>query len=150
MNPHLSSEEIAQWTLGEYSSEVEQHLSDCSACRAELGLFKVTLSSFRESAHAWADQQCGPDDQTIRRIRQAPYRSALSKISLVAVVGLVCLLAVLSAERQQKTTNFAESKIDDAVLLQSVKQDLSDTLPTSLAPLRGVVSWEATDTGVRR
>jgi len=150
MNPHLSPEQIANWTLGEREADVEQHLSDCLSCREEAASFKTSLLSFRESTHTWAHQQCTPDDQTIQLIRQAPYRALINRMSLTAIAALLCVLALLTIERRRDVPEAAESKIEDSVLLQSVKQDLSETLPRSLAPLRNVVSWERAEVAVTR
>jgi anti-sigma factor RsiW len=143
MSCHLSSEQISAWTLGEYSSDIEQHLADCAACRAEVASLKLSLSSFRESAHNWADQQCVSEAQTIQRIRRAPLQGWLDKISLAAALATVlCMVAVFSLRQHSSVPVSAASSMDDTVLLRTVNEQVSETLPRSLTPLTKVVSWE--------
>lgn len=149
MSKHLSSEQIAQWTLGDFDDEVDQHLSNCYNCRSEAALFKLALSSFRESARDWADEHMRPHDETVRRIRLVPYRSVLNQVSLVAVAGLVCLLVALGVQHQT-TANVAPIAVNDTLLLQSVRQDLSDNVPTALAPIEALVSPETSTRATMR
>ena len=64
---------------------------------------------------------------------------------MVAVAGLLCLLAVVSVREESAVTPNAPN-VDDEVLLQSIHKGLSETLPTYLAPLTSAVSWERNPT----
>ena len=64
---------------------------------------------------------------------------------MVAVAGLLCLLAVVSVREESAVTPNAPN-VDDEVLLQSIHKGLSETLPTCLAPLTSAVSWETNPT----
>src|SRR5579875_117998 len=133
MDKHLSSQDIAEWTIGEYNPEVEQHLSDCSMCRAELAMFKLALSQFRDSAHAWADD-CRP---SVAKTLTLPYRSrrfATIQAAVLAIAIAACLLSLFSIQHHTQALAY-QPVIDDTALLQSVTRDLSETLPTSFVPL---------------
>ncbi len=137
MNRHLTSEQISAWMAGEYSSEVEQHLADCAACRVEAALFKTTLTLFRQSAHNWADQNCAPARATIRHIERAPYRSAFRALCLAGAMLLVCYFADTVRQKISVHTLTSES-----ALLQRVHSQIAQDVPSCLAPLDSLVSFE--------
>lgn len=137
MNRHLTSEQISEWLAGEYSSEVEQHLADCAACRVEVALFKTTLKVFRQSAHNWADQNCAPARATLRHVKRAPYRSAFRAFCLVGAMLLVCFFAdTVRREISVRTLN------SESALLQRVNSQIAQDVPSSFAPLDSLVSFE--------
>lgn len=141
MTRHLSSEEISQRAAGEYDQAVEQHLNDCSTCRAELALFMKSLSLFRESVHVWAGQQCPSETATIRRIRQAPYRTMLNAFCVAALILFACF-AGWSTRPHAPAPVALQSGESDTALLERVNAEVTQTVPTSLAPLRSFVAWE--------
>lgn len=158
MSRHLSSDEISQWVLNERTPDAEQHLESCSDCRAEVAAFKTTLSLFRTSAHNWADRQLSSEAQTMRRIQQAPYRGMLHTVCLAAAMMALCALSMMSLRERSFTpapvaaaAAAPEAPVSDAALLERVDGQVSQTIPTSLAPLDNALSWENTSrASVRR
>lgn len=146
MNRHLCSDEISRWVLDERSLDTEQHLELCADCRAEVAAFKTTLSLFRASAQNWADRQLVSEAQTMRRIRQAPYGSMLHTLCIAAMMAL-CVLSVMSIRQHSLAATpvpvaAVESPVSDAALIERVDGQISQTIPSSLAPLDNALSWE--------
>ena len=149
MNRHLSSSEISQWILDERTLDAEQHLDICADCRAEVAAFETTLSLFRASAHNWANRQLAPETQTLRRIQHAPYRSMLQTVCLAAAMTALCVLRMISIRQHSfgsapVVTAAAELPVSDAALLERVDGQVSQTIPSSLAPLENALAWEST------
>jgi predicted anti-sigma-YlaC factor YlaD len=143
MSQHLSSEEISLRAAGEYSPAIDQHLNDCDICRSELALFLKSLELFRQSVHTWADRQRVSEEATVRRIRQAPYRSMRNAICVAALVLFACCAAWRMrphpAAPVQSNIQSAES---DTALLERVNAEISQTVPASLTPVSNLVAWE--------
>lgn len=148
MNRHLSSEEISQWLLNERTPAADRHLEACVDCRAEVTAFKTTLWLFRESARNWADRQLPPELHTLRRIKQARYRGMLHAVCLAIAMTVLCALGGISM-RQRSLGPVMPSPsaepvvtVTDAVLLERVDAQISQNVPSSLAPLDKALSWE--------
>ncbi|MBV8897109.1 MAG: hypothetical protein JO051_11400 [Acidobacteriaceae bacterium] len=155
MSRHLSSNEISDWILKHRTVEAEQHLDACADCRAEVAAFETTLLLFRASAHTWTDRQLASETQTLRRIQQAPFRNMVQTFGLAAAMTVVCVLSVLSIRQRSFSSApvvaaAAELRVGDAALLERVDGQISQTIPSSLAPLDNALSWETASRATAR
>lgn len=142
MNPHLSSQEISAWTLGERSPEIHEHALNCSRCQAQLALFNATLLQFRKSAQNWAEEQCSSDAQMIGRIKQHSHRKMLNAFGWAATAMTASVLATFSIRENPtapSTRDFAEP---DAALLERIDAEISQPVPSSFERLAGLLIWE--------
>jgi hypothetical protein len=140
VTPHLSSQDIALSILGEEGPGVAQHLAECAKCRTELTSLKQALASFRESAHAWADTESGSNRRILDRIERGRFRYEFGRTSVAAVAALACVLATVYIQDRPKQIQLAPAQIDDEALLESVQQEVSDTLPSSFTSLRDFIA----------
>jgi hypothetical protein len=142
MNRHLSSQQMSEWALGTRSPEVELHMRDCPACRAEADRFEEALVGFRDSVHRWSERQLGVEFPRLANIEErrpwASFRDlrwASVAVAAFAVVGFWALL-------YHGEHRVADPAATDVELLQQVDQALSRSVPSSLKPLGELVSWE--------
>jgi anti-sigma factor RsiW len=142
MIEHLSAEQISQWMVGERAPEVERHLADCTACRAELEQLESALSHFRTAMREPADSVA----PTAWRepASQTPWHSWPSL--LLAVAALLVLVAVplsWQARERQLAAESAQAALADSQLLESVDSAISKAVPEPMEPLVSMVSWNA-------
>src|SRR5262245_43220903 len=112
---HLSSEQIAGWTHGERSADVERHLENCRACHEEVLRLRDGLSAFRQSTHAWAERS-RPSVPELPLRRVAPPVSWIWAAASVVAVSIILGPVYLDMRRAQSEEQSAE----DALLLDQV------------------------------
>ena len=81
----------------------------------------------------------------LRHIKNSVYRPIVRALCLAAVLALVCFVATISLRHPAPPMTTANAADADTALLERVNAEVSQTVPTSLAPLAGVVSWEKSD-----
>jgi predicted anti-sigma-YlaC factor YlaD len=130
MNSHLSLEETYQWLSGERLEEVEEHLRDCPACKAEMHQLQNALTGFRNSL-----EQSPVPPVSYSRVRQIVPRWILATAALALLVATPVYWNV----RQQRAAEQAKA---DQLLLERVETGLSRAVPASMEPLLQLVSKE--------
>jgi hypothetical protein len=50
MNRHLSSQDVCAWLAGSHTPELQQHVTGCAVCQAELARWAGRLRSFASGA----------------------------------------------------------------------------------------------------
>jgi predicted anti-sigma-YlaC factor YlaD len=130
MNSHLSLEEIYQWLSEERGEEVEEHVRDCPACRAELDQLQNALTGFRTSL-----EQSPVPGISYSRVRHTLPRWILA----AATLALLVATPVFWNARQQRAAEQAKA---DQLLLERVETGLSRAVPASMEPLLQLVSNE--------
>jgi hypothetical protein len=142
MNRHLSSQQMSEWVVGNSSPEMERHLHECPACRAEADRFGEALVGFRDSVHRYSEKQLGVELPRVPRLEEsrpwASFRSLRWARVAVAVFAVAGFWAVLHHSEQEVAVPAAT----DLELLQQVDQAVSRSVPPSLKPLGELVSWE--------
>ena len=139
MNTHLTSSQLAEWFAGERRHEVLDHLQACRACQAEVSGFENTLGQFRRSVREWSGAQFDPAaavtlHQTARLFVRAGWLTAAFAVLLVA--------SVTWHFGVHKTASRPVAVTADDALLQQVDEQISRTVPTPMAPLTELVSWD--------
>lgn len=135
---HLSPEEISQWMMGERTMELERHLAECHACRAELEQLEAALVQFRASVRE--------SSAVIPPVWREPDNRAawLSWPRLVlAAAALLILVALPISWRSRAQERAAEAAIADSQLLERVDSAISQAVPEPMEPLVSLVTWNS-------
>ena len=155
MNAHLTHEELTDTLMGASSLTVNAHLLECTACAHELERLKSSISSFRDAAHAWSEDNLVATKNDWERALN-PTRWQAAKWILVAaalilfVAGSLTYLheqriAVLAKSAQVSASaansalsqsQLSQSQIDqDNQLLSLVSGELAESVPGPMQPL---------------
>ena len=139
---------------GPRSLAVEKHLAACSPCRAELASLSGSLSAFRTAATG-ASALYTPSQLLRSHTSIAPSRFSRPRAAWAAGLVAAAALCTVSISALHKPaapaasiateapTEVSSAQSDDA-LLQSIDQDLSTSVPPSLAPLENISNSSAT------
>ncbi|HTP86916.1 MAG TPA: hypothetical protein VMJ34_08210 [Bryobacteraceae bacterium] len=141
MSAHLSAQEISEWAAGMRPREREDHLHECAECRSELTRLQGALSEFRDSVRGWSAEQGSyprPAWLTERPRVSHWLRWALVAAAMLALVAIPVYRSRLQPQR-------AETDIDDAVLMEQIDDGISRSVPATMEPLTGLVSWNSAD-----
>lgn len=146
MNQHLTSREISQWIAGQKTPAMEEHFHACPDCAAEVERVAQPLKLFRASVCSLSEQQMGP-----ARFVLPPERSRLLagplrwRIAMTAAAALV-IAAIPMARRLQPVSPTpapaAMTAVSDEALLQQVKMDISQSVPSTMEPLEKLMSGD--------
>ena len=154
---HLSEVQLYEVLDQAATSETQSHLSRCSQCQTEMEALQTSLTGLRQGAKEFAQSHFRPRLDLSQTSRTNWFRHVLPSWSLSLVTaGLVCAASISlihgpadsrKTVETQAIVESAPSQTDDA-LLDSIDQDLSTSVPPSLAPLTvpGAESAEATQT----
>ena len=108
MTPHLTSEEISGWIIGERTPEAQKHIAACDCCRREVDRLGYALGQFRESAWRWSEHWY--DIRETRRTRAIwSWRWVAASGGLAVAAAIVGLLTHRPA---------APSRHDEASFIQ--------------------------------
>jgi anti-sigma factor RsiW len=140
MIPHLSSEQLSEYMLGQLNPMVARHVENCPACRAELVQFREALGEFRGAVRAWSEDQAvkyqANTALTIPADGAEP-RSwrASQQLAWALLIAAVCVIASFVLPRHGGESAAGS----DAVLLNQVDAQVSRTVPASMEPLLKLV-----------
>ena len=163
MNSHLNHEQLCDLLIDKLDSstsdkneQAREHVSTCAICSGELATLRQSLSLFRSSANAWAEQAWSTQPVMLHReaLRQPTWRERLSAlvqrpvvwsaVAAAAVLAIALPLAIHHGPEEQETpvahTRSApaagsHSVTDDDALLLEVNQTLSSSVPSPMQPL---------------
>ena len=138
MNTHLTSRQISEWVLGDYSREAELHLRACSLCREELSRFEASLKGFRSSVRHWSESQFPPHPPL--QIKRNPARSWTMGLAWAAAVIVLCILLGRLSHHPVPPSSTA---VADTALLTQIDHEVSRTVPDSMESLTQLVAWDA-------
>jgi predicted anti-sigma-YlaC factor YlaD len=141
MNRHLSERQMSEWSLGERSPEVEWHVGECPACRAELDRSAGALAAFRQSARQWSDEQLLAAPPDAWRVDRARPWITLRGLRWACAVAIMFLCAGGSVVWRNHRSEAADAAAADAMLLKQIDSDVSQPVPDSMEPLMKLVSW---------
>jgi anti-sigma factor RsiW len=155
MNTHLTTEEVTEKLLGASSLTVNAHLLECPACASELDRLKSSISNFRDTAHAWSEDNIASAASVSFRA-QASSKRWLSAGWVLVAAAMIPMVAVSAAylhrERASRATSAQAAALasipgaasrgispseldDDNQLLSQVSVELSEAVPAPLQPL---------------
>jgi anti-sigma factor RsiW len=150
MNAHLTHEELTDKLLGASSLTVNAHLLECPACASELERLKGSISTFRDAAHAWSDDNLLAVERNWARTERPARWSAANWILVAA--ALLLFVAGSSVYLHMKQTagigtsakvstpavnpGLSQSQLDqDNQLLSQVSGELAESVPAPMQPL---------------
>jgi len=161
MNAHFTEAEFYN-LLDNNDPQAKQHLAECEPCQAEIDSLRASLSNFRLAATNLSSLQTPPQVPS-RLLGNSSHRNRFFTVPRAAwATGLVAAMALCTAsvsllhkpaaapQPTVQTTSetamaVAESQSDDA-LLMGIDNDLSTSVPPSLAPLDTNTAAEKTTT----
>ena len=136
MNRHLSSQDVCAWLAGSHTPELQQHVTGCAVCQAELARLGQALTQFRGSVRHWSEQQ-----HIAGVTLQAP-AGAWRHLRWACAVMVACLVISLSVLWRSNQPAAGGATAADAALLAQVDQQVSRAVPSPMEPLMNLVSWE--------
>ncbi len=138
MIAHLSSEQVAEFVLGQPEPAIVQHVEGCSVCRAELAAFREALGEFRGTVRAWSEHQANAAIAIPPGPVEEGYWTGMRQLTCALAIAAVCILVSLVFPwlSARKAPAFAAS---DAILLNQVDAQVSRTVPSSMEPLMNLV-----------
>ena len=90
MNRHLTSEQIADWMMGERAADAECHVRACLACRAEVEGLAETMAQFRDSSARWSAHHLALP--TARRSGRTVWMGAAAAMAASVAAAAVLLI----------------------------------------------------------
>jgi anti-sigma factor RsiW len=135
MSPHLSSDQLSEYILGQPSLLVARHIQDCPACRSELMQFREALGEFRGAVRAFSEVQAEQALATSHSIPEPRSWAVSQQLTWALLIAAVCVIASFVVPRHGPESAAGA----DAVLLNQVDAQVSRTAPTSMEPLMKLV-----------
>ena len=137
---HLSEGQFYEVMDAQVSGAAAAHVAGCAECRAEVDAVRRSVESLRGAATGMARREFRP----LLAVKPTGYFGAMRMgwaLALTAA-GVVCAASVTMVHRPaandaaqvQAVSKPAPVEADDA-LLDGINQDLSTSVPPSLAPL---------------
>jgi hypothetical protein len=139
MIEHLSGEQISQWMIGERTPQVERHVAECAACRAEVEKLESTLAQFRMAVRELGSSAPAP------AWRNAPFRAPTFTWPrlVLSTAALLVLIAAPIAWTTHERERSAEAALADSQLLERVDSAISRAVPEPMEPLVNLVTWNS-------
>jgi ribosome-binding ATPase YchF (GTP1/OBG family) len=137
MSEHLSSEQIADWMLGDRAAEAMQHVRACAECERRVEQLEETLGMFRGAVRETADSF---DER--QRVFEIP-RRRMGVMWATLAAALVTLVAIPVYQVQERHQHQAAAAVvqQDAELMEQVNAELSEDVARPMKPLEKMVSW---------
>ena len=148
MIEHLSAEQISQWIIGDRPLELQEHVAECVACRAELGQLENAISQFRTAMREAASYEPPPAWRQPEP-RPAPWfswpRLVLTATALL-VLAAVPVTWRMRVHEQALRAQAAQTALADSQLLESVDAEISQAVPQPMEPLVTLATWNSSST----
>ena len=142
MNRHLSEEQMSEWSLGERSPEMEQHVRNCLSCHAEVSHAGEVLAQFRKSVRHWSEEQLSAEVSNIWEIKEARPWISIRNLGWACLIVAVFILASPLVVLRHNQPNMTDPAVADAELLKQVDRHVSRAVPRSMEPLAKLVLWD--------
>jgi hypothetical protein len=136
MNRHLSSQDVCAWLSGSHTPELQQHVTGCAVCQAELARLGQALTQFRGTVRHWSEQRPSAP------VKLTAPAGAWRQLRWACAVMAACLLVSLSVLWRTNQPAVGGATAADAALLAQVDQQVSRAVPSPMEPLMNLVSWE--------
>jgi anti-sigma factor RsiW len=134
MTVHLSSEQLAEYVLGQPGGIVARHVEQCAVCRAEAASFRESLGEFRGAVRAWSEDQADSALVIPADVPEPRFWRPAHQLAWALLLAGVCVIASFVVPRNQPQTS------SDTVLLNQVDTEVSRTVPSSMEPLMKLVA----------
>ena len=141
MSGHLSSREISEWASGTRTADRENHLHECAECREELTRLHGALSDFRDSLRSWSAAEGAPP----RPMWRTESAHGTHRLRWAMVAMALVLLAAIPVYLARERPHPVDTSAEDTVLLEQIDANVSRTVPATMEPLTGLVSWSSTN-----
>jgi hypothetical protein len=135
MSEHLSSEQIADWMIGDRALGAVQHVRACAECECRLEQLQETLGMFRGAVRETA----GSFDE-LQQVFQIP-RRRMGVMWATVAAALVTLVAIPVYQVEERRHQAAAAAQQDAELMEQVNAELSEDVAGPMKPLEKMVSW---------
>ena len=135
MSPHLSSDQLSEYILGQPSLLVARHIQDCPACRSELMQFREALGEFRGAVRAFSEVEAEQALARSHSIPEARSWAVSQQLTWALLIAAVCVIASFVVPRHGSESAAGA----DAVLLNQVDVQVSRPAPSSMEPLMKLV-----------
>jgi hypothetical protein len=137
MTQHLSAERVTAWMMGEQTRGETEHLRECVDCRMEVERLRSSLELFRGSVRGWSEEQRAVTVPQVCSVGKSHgWRWATAAAAIALVMGAIPVY------QQQKRAEMARQ---DAMLLEQVDAELSESVARPMQPLSKLVwrtnSW---------
>jgi hypothetical protein len=141
MMPHLSPDQLTACLLDQSDAAAARHVRDCAACRAEIAQQRETLVEFRAAVRTWSAEEAGHYRTTaagaVPTGSVGEPRSWLVSRQLAWALAIAAICVIASFLLPQYAGR--RTAASDAALLDRVDAELSQTVPTPMAPLMKLV-----------
>jgi len=139
MITHLSSEQFSESISGLHRPAVARHLEDCPVCRAELAEFRQALGEFGGAVRMWAAEEADSYQANTALLTRASSdprsRRASHQLAWALAIAAICVIASFVVPWRRGDT----LERNDAMLLNQVHAQVSQTVPSSMEPLLKLV-----------
>ncbi len=159
MTPHLTHEQLCDFVLDlaphPLSSDfaaLQQHLSGCPSCAAELANLQGSISLFRDTSTACAHQHLAEFHANHTALTPRPHAFFHPIYWATAAAMIVAAAIPLTLHRPSQTpsapaatvTTSATATQSDEALLEEINQEISTPVPPSMQPLADPTDTSAT------
>jgi len=128
---HLNSEQMERMLTGTAKEALQQHVTECAECTAEVAAMQRVLGSLKETASSLAATErrlAKPQMQVLRRIPKLAWAAAVVMMAMVAMHRGV-------QEPKSPAVPVVSAVLSDEALLNGIQNDLEASVPAPLAPL---------------
>jgi predicted anti-sigma-YlaC factor YlaD len=142
MSDHLSSTQFAKAFVDGPAGLEQQHLAECSECRAELDRLAGVVSSFRSALRERVDKQVDVSAAAVSAQSSRPAAQAAKLRWVLAVAAVVALVLVPFFTREKESREAVKEtsvQTDPDALMDAVSIHLLRTVPAPMEPMLGLV-----------
>jgi hypothetical protein len=143
MNAHLSSEQICRYMAGDCNPDMDRHIKECHRCAEEIARMRTLLDTFCSSVMEWNAHQKGAQapDHWAPTEHKRRFAAGMMRWKLAAA-ALVILLAASIWKTDSDREREAKAFEADVRLLEEVNYNISQPIPSPMAPLMSLVEWK--------
>jgi hypothetical protein len=137
MSAHLSEDQICRCVTGEAGREQRAHLEACADCASKVARTRTALLNFGAIARDYSATVAGEGHRGTAgaAVTGAPIAGRWIPVLSAAFVLLLAIGGVTYSLNSRAPARLPVRAIDDAVLLNRIRDDVGRSAPHSLAPL---------------
>ena len=138
MSDHLSPTQFAKAFVDGSPGLEQQHLAECSECRAELDRLGGAVSTFRSALRERVDKQVESAAAvvSVQSSRPAAQPAKLRWVlAVAAIVGLVLVPVFMREKKSQEVFDEKTVRMDPDALMDAVNLHLLRTVPAPMEPM---------------
>lgn len=138
MSDHLSPTQFAKAFVDGPPGPEQQHLAECSECKAELDRLAGAVSSFRSALRGRVDKQVESAATAVAVQSALPTAQPAKLRWVLAATAIVALVLVPVSMREKKSQEVFDEKtvrMDPDALMDAVNLHLLRTVPAPMEPM---------------